>query len=361
MTTVAPSIPARLSRLRAALPETGADAIFISQPENRAYLSGFTGSAGHLLITADRAILATDFRYWEQAALEAPHFDVAQIRTTVNDLLPDLLMGVSRVAFEADHAPYATVAGWKEAAAGVEWLPTKGITHNLRAIKDEAEQATLRRAILLADAALAHGLTQARPGMTELALAWIIESYMREHGAQGVAFDLHVGSGPNGARPHSKPSDKQLLAGEPIVIDMGAKLDSYRSDLTRTVCLGEPSDPDKFWTVYNTVLGAQTAAIAAIRPGMTGKEADAVARDYITQAGYGEAFGHGLGHGVGLEIHEQPFMGRLSTATLAENMVVTVDPGIYLADWGGVRIEDIVLVTTNGAEVLTTAPKYPII
>jgi len=176
-----------------------------------------------------------------------------------------------------------------------------------------------------------------------------------------VAFDLHVGSGPNGARPHSKPSGKQLLAGEPIVIDMGAKLDGYRSDLTRTICLGEPADPDKFWTVYNTALGAQTAAIAAIRPGMTGKEADAVARDFITQAGFGEAFGHGLGHGVGLEIHEQPFMGRLSTTTLAENMVVTVEPGIYLADWGGVRIEDIVLVTSNGAEVLTTAPKYPII
>lgn len=355
------SIPARLARLRAALPETGADAILISHPENRAYLSGFTGSAGHLLITADRAILATDFRYYEQVALEAPHYELARVKTTLNDPLPSLLEGVKRLAFEADHAAWATVEGWKEAAPGVVWMPTKGMTHNLRAIKDEAEITTLRRAVLLADAALAHGLSEARPGMTEVELAWIIESYMRTHGAAGVAFDLHVASGPNGARPHAHTSDKQLLAGEPIVIDMGAKVDGYRSDLTRTVCLGEPADGDKFWTVYNTVLGAQTAAIAAIRPGMTGKEADSVAREYITAAGYGEAFGHTLGHGVGLEIHEEPFLGRMPTSTLRENMVVTVEPGIYLPEWGGVRIEDIVLLTENGCEVLTTAPKYPII
>jgi Xaa-Pro aminopeptidase len=362
MSTVSSSsIPARLSRLRAALPETGADAILISHPENRAYLSGFTGSAGALLISADRAVIATDFRYWDQVGLEAPHYELAQLKTTLNDLLPSMLEGVKRVAFEADHAAWSTVEGWKEAATGVEWAPTKGITHNLRALKDEAEIATLRRAVLLADAALAHGLSEARPGMTEVELAWIIESYMRTHGAEGVAFDLHVASGPNGARPHAHTSDKPLQAGEPIVIDMGAKVDGYRSDLTRTVCLGEPTDGDKFWTVYNTVLGAQTAAIAAIRPGLTGKEADAVARDFIAQAGFGEAFGHGLGHGVGLEIHEQPFMGRLSTSTLAENMVVTVEPGIYLPEWGGVRIEDIVLITQNGAEVLTTSPKYPII
>jgi Xaa-Pro aminopeptidase len=355
------SIPARLARLRAALPSTGADAILISHPESRAYLSGFTGSAGHLVITADRAVIATDFRYYDQVALEAPHFDLAQIRTTLNDLLPSMLEGVTRLAFEADHAAWSTVEAWKEAGPGVEWLPTKGLTRNLRAVKDEAEIDTLRRAVLLADAALAHGLSQAKPGMREVELAWIIESYMRTHGAQGVAFDLHVASGPNGARPHAHTSDKELLPGEPIVIDMGAKVDGYRSDLTRTVCLGEPTDADRFWTVYNTVLGAQTAAIAAIRPGLTGKEADAVAREFIAHAGYGEAFGHGLGHGVGLEIHEEPFMGRLSTSTLQENMVVTVEPGIYLPEWGGVRIEDIVLVTANGCEVLTTSPKYPII
>jgi Xaa-Pro aminopeptidase len=360
-TLSSPSIPARLARLRAALPTTGADAILISHPENRAYLSGFTGSAGHLLITADRAVIATDFRYYDQVALEAPHFELAQIKTNLHDLLPALLEGVSQLAFEADHAAWSTVEKWKEAAPAVEWVPTKAVTHNLRASKDEAEIATLRRAILLADAGLAHGLSEARPGMTEVELAWIIESYMRTHGAQGVAFDLHVASGPNGARPHAHTSDKELLRGEPIVIDMGAEVDGYRSDLTRTVSLGEPADADKFWSVYNTVLGAQTAAIAAIRPGLSGKEADGVAREFITQAGFGEAFGHGLGHGVGLEIHEEPFMGRLSTSILQQNMVVTVEPGIYLPGWGGVRIEDIVLVTANGCEVLTTSPKYPII
>lgn len=362
MSTLSPSsIPARLARLRDALPAAGADAILISHPENRAYLSGFTGSAGHLLITADRAVIATDFRYYDQVALEAPHFELAQIKTTLNDLLPSMLEGVTRLAFEADHAAWSTVESWKETAPGVEWLPTKSLTRELRALKDEAEIATLRRAVLLADAALAHGLSEARPGMTEVELAWIIESYMRSHGAQGVAFDLHVASGPNGARPHAHTSDKRLLPGEPIVIDMGAKVDGYRSDLTRTVCLGEPTDADRFWTVYNTVLGAQTAAIAAIRPGLSGKDADGVAREFIAQAGFGGAFGHGLGHGVGLEIHEEPFMGRLSTSVLQQNMVVTVEPGIYLPDWGGVRIEDIVLVTANGCEVLTTSPKYPII
>lgn len=360
-TAASSAIPARLARLRAALPDSGADAILISHPENRAYLSGFTGSAGHLLISADRAILATDFRYYEQVGLEAPDFELAQLKTTLNDLLPGMLAGIERVAFEADHASYAAVNEWKQAAPDVQWVATKGVTSNLRAIKDEAEIAVLKRAIALTDDALAAGLAAARPGMTEAELSWIIESYMRTHGAQGVAFDLHVACGPNGARPHAHTSDAPLLAGEPIVIDMGAKVSGYRSDLTRTVCLGEPNDPDRFWSVYNTVLRAQAAAEAAIRPGLSGKDADAVARDFITEAGYGENFGHGLGHGVGLEIHEQPFMGRLSTAVIKANMIVTVEPGIYLPGWGGVRIEDIILVTENGAEVLTSAPKYPII
>lgn len=354
---------ARLARLRAKLAETGADALLVSQPENRAYLSGFTGSSGWLLITADRALIATDFRYYEQVGLECPGYELAQITTTLAAVLPEMTQtaGVRRLAFEADHATFADVQDWSKAAPEIEWVPTRGIGTGLRAVKDAAEIAILRTAIALADEALAAGLAQLRPGMTELDLSWAIESYMRTHGAQNVSFELIVACGPNGARPHARATQAPIVAGEPIVIDMGARVDGYCSDLTRTVCLGQPNAPERFWAVYNTVLQAQMAAEAAIRPGMTGQEADAVARDLITAAGYGPNFGHGLGHGVGLAVHEEPRLSRLGTGALVTGNVVTVEPGIYLPGWGGVRIEDIVLVTDNGAEVLTRAPKEPII
>lgn len=356
------SIPFRLTRLRAALAETGADALLVSQPEDRAYLSGFTGSAGLLLISREQALIATDFRYYEQVGLECPDYALVKITSTAAAALPEMVTGagVRRLAFQADHATFDDVQTWSK-APDVEWSPTKGLVMGLRAVKDAAETATLRAAIALADAALAAALAQARPGMTERELAWIIESTMRTHGAEAAAFDIIVAGGTNGARPHARASDTPLAAGQPIVIDMGARLGGYCSDLTRTVCLGQPADPDKFWAVYNTVLQAQTAAEAAIRPGMTGPEGDAVAREVIAAAGYGDFFGHGLGHGVGLAVHELPRLSRLSTDTLAPGNFVTVEPGIYLPGWGGVRIEDIVLVTESGVEVLTQAPKAPII
>ena len=354
---------ARLARLRAKLTEIGADALLVSQPENRGYLSGFTGSSGWLLITAERAQIATDFRYYEQVGLECPGYELVKITTNLAEVLPGMLQeaGVRRLAFEADHATFADIQDWSKAAPDVEWAPTKGIGAGLRAVKDAGEIATLRTAITLADEALAAGLAQLRPGMTELELSWIIESYMRTHGAQNVSFDLIIACGPNGARPHAGATDEPIVAGEPVVIDMGARVNYYCSDLTRTVCLGQPNAPERFWTVYNTVLQAQMAAEAAIRPGMTGQAVDAVARDLIAAAGYGPNFGHGLGHGVGLAVHEEPRLSRLGTGALAAGHVVTVEPGIYLPGWGGVRIEDIVLVTEDGVEVLTRAPKEPII
>jgi Xaa-Pro aminopeptidase len=353
----------RLAKLRAILPESDAEALIVSQPDNRAYLSGFLGSAGVLLISADRSLIATDFRYYEQARQECPHFELFPIRTNLVDVLPDFLAGCKggRVGFEADHASFATVQSWMDAAPNVEWTPTKGIVAGLRAIKDDDELATLREAVLLADNALAAGLAMARPGMTENELAWGIESYMRTQGSQGVAFDLTVASGPNGSRPHARATQAALEAGQPIIIDMGAKVRGYRSDLTRTIVIGQPKEADRFWEVYNTVLRAQVAAEAAIRPGMTAPEVDALARNVIAAAGYGDYFGHGLGHGVGLEIHEQPLLSRISPAVVRPGMVITIEPGIYLPGWGGVRIEDIVLVTEDGAEVLTRAPKNPII
>ena len=353
----------RVTALRAALPDLGADGMLISQPENRGYLSGFTGSSGWLLITRNRAFIATDFRYYEQVGMECPDFELVKITTRFADLLPQLLAqtGVRRLAFEADHATFADAQDWTKAAPEVEWVPTKGVVLKLRSIKDAVELATMKAAIALADEALAAGLAQARPGMAELELSWIIENYMRTHGAQSVAFDLIIACGPNGARPHARAGEAPLVAGEPIVIDMGARVNYYNSDLTRTVCLGQPNAPDQFWQIYNTVLRAQVAAEAAIRPGINGQDVDAVARDVISEAGYGDYFGHGLGHGVGIAVHEEPHLSRLTSCTLASGQLVTVEPGIYLPGWGGVRIEDIVLVTETGVEVLTRAPKDPII
>lgn len=354
---------ARLARLRAALPDAGADALIVSQPENRAYLSGFTGSAGVLLVSAERNLIATDFRYFEQVGQECPHFELVPVEGEFSRVLPDLIArgAARRVAFESDYVAFAMAQAWMDAVPDVQWLPTKGIVAELRAIKDEYEIATLRQAIALADDALVFGLASAEPGMTENELAWLIESYMRTHGAQGLAFDMTVACGPNGARPHAHAGDTVLEEGQPIVIDMGAKVQGYRSDLTRTVVLGQPSTPDLFWKVFNTVSRAQLAAEVALGPGMTALEADKVARDLISAAGYGANFGHGLGHGVGLEIHEQPFLSRFSSAVIQPGMIITVEPGIYLPGWGGVRMEDIVMITESGAEVLTGAPKNPII
>lgn len=358
-------IPSRLAEVRELLRQNEVDALLVSQPENRGYLSGFTGSTGWLLISAERALFAADFRYYEQVELECPDFELVKLPFGggFTDVLAAMVQqtGVRRLGFEADHATFANVQDWSKAAPDCEWMASKGLVTGLRAVKDASEIAAIRAAVKLGDEALAAALAQARPGMTELELAWLIESTMRTHGAEAAAFEIIVSCGPNGARPHARAGETRLVAGEPIVIDMGARLGHYNSDLTRTVCLGQPNNPDKFWTIYNTVLRAQLAAEAALRPGITGKAADAVARDLIGEAGFGDYFGHGLGHGVGLAVHEEPRLSRLNESPLAPGNVVTVEPGIYLPGWGGVRIEDMAVITENGVEILTTAPKEPII
>jgi Xaa-Pro aminopeptidase len=353
----------RLARLRDVLAREQLDAILINQPENRRYLSGFSGSAGWLLISAGAALFATDFRYYEQVGLESPDFELVKIKLDLNEVLPGMIARAAarRIGFEADFATYASVQEWAGGTPDCEWTPTKGLISRLRGTKDASELAAIRAVIVLADAALAHAAASMRPGMTEREVAWIIESHMRTHGSEGVAFELIVSGGPNGARPHARATDRPLLAGEPIVIDIGARIGGYCSDLTRTFCLGEPAEPARFWEVYHTVLRAQLAAEAALCPGLTGQEGDAVARDLIAAAGYGDNFGHGLGHGVGLAIHEEPRLSRTYAHPLEAGNVITVEPGIYLPGWGGVRIEDVVLITENGVEVLTQAPKEPIL
>ena len=351
----------RLTKLRASLPEHEIDAILISQPQNRRYLSGFTGSAGILGITADRAVIATDFRYYEQVGREAPGFELAKITTRVQDLLPEILadLGVKRLGFESQHVTVEQLNTMSAATEGVEWLSLENAVEKIRAVKDRDEIDALRRSSALNDAAFAHLLEVIRPGMTEREAAWEIEAYMRSHGASKVAFDLIVAAGPNGALPHARPGDRAIETGAPVVVDIGCVLDDYCSDMTRTFCLGEP--PARYLEVWNLVLQAQEAAKAVLRAGATGVQADAAARDLIAGAGYGDYFGHGLGHGVGLAVHEGPRASRLSEDTFEAGMSLTVEPGIYLPGEFGVRIEDLVIIGQDGIEILSNTPKRPVV
>ncbi len=352
----------RLQQLRQKFETLQLDAIVITQPENRRYLSGFTGSAGTLFITHAEAFLITDFRYVERASIQAPQFEIVK---AAPDVLAKELNGLAtkararRVGFESHYLTFDEHAEWSEAAQGFELVPVRELVEDMRAIKDQEELETIKQAVALGDAALAHTRKLIRPGMTEKEVAWELESYMRTHGAEAAAYEIIVAGGPNGAMPHAQTSDDALEAGQPIVIDVGARVDGYHSDLTRTLCLGDPDD--RFQEIYDLVLKAQLAAEEGMRPGMSAREADALARDVITDAGYGARFGHGLGHGVGLAIHEKPKASGVSWDLLSSGMTLTVEPGIYIPGWGGVRIEDLVVIGEEGVEVLSQADKDPIV
>ncbi|OQY25890.1 MAG: hypothetical protein B6I34_01250 [Anaerolineaceae bacterium 4572_32.1] len=353
----------RLTKLRQKLTDKGLDAILITDPANRCYLSGFTGSAGVLIVSQDRALLATDFRYYEQVEKQAPQFELIKLQGKFADLLPDLIaeLGIHKLGFESKNVTVDMHQDLTDALPdGVEFVPTSDVVKELRAVKDEGELAALERAIALSDAAYAHIAEFMQPGMTEKQVAWELESYMRSNGAAKIAFDIIVAAGPNGAMPHARPGDRTIQPGEPVVMDLGAVVDGYHSDLTRTVALGESNG--RYRQVYEIVLQAQQEAIEGIRPGMTGQEADAIARRVIEDAGYGDKFGHGLGHGVGLVIHEKPGVGKLSDQELLKpDMVFSVEPGIYLPGEFGVRIEDLVVLRDDGPEVLSRAAKEPVL
>jgi len=357
----------RLAKLRQTLADNNLDAIVISQPENWRYFSGFTGTSGKLFISPERAMLAVPFIYLEQARKQAPVFELIRFRREFAEVWPDLVVEVSsaqqcrarRVAFESAHLTVGEHGKLVAGAEDVELVPTEGIVEGLRAIKDENELDIIRKSVALADAAFAHIMEWIKPGMTEREVAWELEVYMRTHGAEKVAFDLIVGAGPNGAMPHHEISERIIGTGEPILIDLGARVAGYHSDLTRTICLGQSDE--RFTEIYDLVLQAQLAAEAAIRAGIVAGEVDNAARQVIAEAGYGEQYGHGLGHGVGLAVHEEPSIRQGAEEVLKPGMVFTVEPGIYLPDWGGVRIEDMVLVQEDGVEVLSRASKEPVI
>ncbi|MBP2016670.1 Xaa-Pro aminopeptidase [Symbiobacterium terraclitae] len=348
----------RLGRLRAAMAERGIDGLLVAKPENRAYLSGFTGSAGVLLITADRAVLVTDFRYTEQAAAQAPAFEVVKPESTNQALLARLVdeTGIRRIGYEGDHLTVDDHQSYRQAVSGCEWVSVTGLVEALRMIKDEIEIALMRRAAAIADEAFAQILPLIKPGVTERDLGLELEYRMRKLGAEGVAFETIVASGVRSSLPHGHPTDKVIASGDLVTFDFGALYQGYCSDMTRTVMVGEPTDKQR--EIYGIVLEAQKRGVAACRPGITGKELDDVCRSYIAERGYGEHFGHGTGHGVGRFIHEGPRVSqRGGDVVLKPGMVITVEPGIYLPGWGGVRIEDMLLVTESGAEPFTHTPK----
>ncbi len=364
----------RLSRVRTRMAEVSLDGFVVGAPvedifhthgANRRYLSGFSGSTGWLLITRDQAFIAVDFRYVEQAGRESPDFTVFQVAGGIDrwfgQLVGDANLAAKRIGFEATDVTVSAFQSMKKALEAIpsserpKLLAAPSIVTGLRAIKEPEEVVALQKAVDLGDAAFEDVSGRIEPGWTEQRVAWEIERYAREHGAESLSFPTIVAAGPWGAMPHAQPRDHPIEAGVPVVIDMGVIVEGYCSDLTRTIVVGGAND--KFRQVYDIVLTAQRTAEELIAAGMTGEEAHMLAHNVIAEAGYGENFGHGLGHGVGLMVHEAPRVARMSTDKLTDDMVVTVEPGIYINGWGGVRIEDQCVMEDGKLRVMTHASK----
>jgi Xaa-Pro aminopeptidase len=343
----------------------GADAAIVTHPANRHYFSGFPAgdhapdeSSGVLVVSKESAILFVSPTNlpWAASAVRPPIMARPWSRPWPEFLGQQLQsLGVHRAAFEDRALSVADHAGILSGAGEIQLVPVDNAFHALRAVKSDEELAKIAEAARITDAAFVAATSAVEPGITEKALAWQIESVMRELGADGPGFPVIVAAGPHGARPHHDPSDRPIEEGEPVVIDMGAKIGGYSADLTRTICLGQA--PPMYIDRYNIVLSAQRRALTQIRAAMSGREADAVAREVLSAAGYGDQFVHGVGHGVGLNIHEFPSLGQTSDDILEPGHVVTIEPGVYFEGWGGIRIEDLCVVTPTRLDVLSAAPK----
>ncbi|PZE22069.1 M24 family metallopeptidase [Paenibacillus xerothermodurans] len=347
----------RLDRLRVVMAEQGLTALLITNATNRQYITGFTGSAGYVLITEDEAFLLTDFRYMAQAPAQAAGFQVIEHAPKAMETVRDLLLKhrLSNVGFEQFDMSYGSYLSTAEALQGIELIPSGGLVERLRMVKDDRELAIMQEAADLADRTFTHILPFLKPGAVERDIALEIEIFVRKHGAASTSFDTIVASGERSALPHGVASDRVMQNNEFVKLDYGAYYKSYCSDITRTVVLGQPTDKHK--EIYNIVLEAQQTALDQIKPGMTGQQADAIARDVIKRYGYYEYFGHGLGHGLGLEIHEAPRLSMHGDVVLTPGMTVTVEPGVYLPEFGGVRIEDDIVITDSGNRRLTHSSK----
>ncbi|SEM27569.1 Xaa-Pro aminopeptidase [Mesobacillus persicus] len=350
----------KLQKLQKRLEELGLDGMLITSNFNRRFMTGFTGTAGAVLITVDKALFITDFRYTEQAAKQCEGYEVIKQKGTIAAEVAELAkkLEVKKLGFEEDHVAFSTFKVF-EKEVQAELVPVSGEIEKLRLIKNGTEIKILKEAAKIADAAFTHILDFIRPGKTELQVSNELEFFMRSLGATSSSFDIIVASGYRSALPHGVASDKVIEAGDFVTLDFGAYYEGYVSDITRTIAVGQPTE--KLKEIYNIVLEAQLRGVNGIKPGLTGKQADALTRDYITEKGYGEYFGHSTGHGIGLEVHEGPGLSVKSDIVLEPGMVVTVEPGIYIPGLGGVRIEDDIIITEEHNERLTHSSKELII
>ena len=357
-------VEGRIDRLRPALAGAGCDALLVTSLVNIRYLTGFTGSAGLLLVREDDLLFVSDGRYAQQAAdqLVASGVD-ARIEisgTGQRELLRTGAEGVARLGLEAGAVTWAQQRRYDD-----DWFPaadlvaTEGLIEALRIVKDEGEVARIEAAARIADAALAEVRHLLLEGPTESEFGLALDTAIRRLGAEGTSFETIVASGPNGAKPHHRPGDRRVVEGDLVVVDFGALVDGYCSDMTRTLMVGEPSPTQQ--RMLDVVAASQQAGVGAVAAGVATAAVDAACRKVIEEAGWGEAFVHGTGHGVGLLIHEDPRVAATATATLAPGHVVTVEPGVYLPEHGGVRVEDTVVVTAEGCRALTLAPKRPLV
>ena len=361
------TISNRLARLRTRLQDQALDTFLVLQGENRRYLSGFTGedgqfneSAGALLITSERQIIATDSRYETQARIEAHEFEIYRYKEGLASSLPEILrmLRTERLGFESARLSYLQFQKFqdhlKKDTLTASLVPTENLVEDLRMTKEPQEIEAIKESLVISESVFETIVNTLYVGTSEKELAWAIEKGLRQSGAESVAFPPIVASGPNAAMPHAIPTDRPIEQGEPILFDWGARLNGYCSDISRTIVLGSPEDT--FKKVYQVVQDAQSMAIDAMKPGVSTQAVDKIARDHIAANGFGDHFGHGLGHGVGLATHEKPGLSPIRPMNLEVGMVTTVEPGIYLPGWGGVRLENMVVVKEHGTVVLNRLP-----
>ncbi|OEC00568.1 Xaa-Pro dipeptidase [Lysinibacillus sphaericus] len=350
----------KLQKLRKILQEQNIDGVLITNEYNRRYMTGFTGTAGVAIVSQNDAVFITDFRYTEQATAQIKDYRIVQHEVTLLEEIATQVkaMGIKLLGFEKDSVSYGTYELYKNVIQA-DLVPVSGLIEKIRLIKTEQEINIIKVACEIADHAFTHILDYIKPGKTELDVSNELEFFMRQQGATQSSFDTIVASGLRSALPHGVATNKVIEKGDFVTLDFGALYNGYISDITRTVAVGEPSE--KLVEMYNTVLASQLLALEKVGPGLTGIQADAIARDYLTEKGYGEAFGHSLGHGIGLEVHEGPGLSKRSNTVLEPGMAVTIEPGVYVPGVGGVRIEDDILITESGNELLTHSTKELII